>query len=282
MPPDEIPGGGAPAPAAQPAAPAPSPAPAPAAPAAPVAAVEPASTPAAPAVEAPKFAPSLLEVGAQSDTPEPAASDPPAEPAPKAVEGEPPAPGEDGAPTPEPGPVETAPAYEFTFPEGFAPDKVDPERFEAFTSILGENKVAPEAAQKLLDMHAAEVSRIASTALQQQWDVFSRQQEAAISEVRADPEIGGSRFVTAMRDASRTIEQYGGSPEEQAALKQVLTNSGAGNNRLVIRLLSRIGGSNLREGAPVPANPPRQRAPTGTERGLSRYAGTSQPNGSYR
>jgi hypothetical protein len=267
----------APAPAPAPApSPSPSPSPAPAPAAAPVSEPSPAAPAAAPAAEpAPsgnQFTPSLLEAGVEADT----SSDPAAKPA-EAPKGDAKQ-GEGGdAPSPEPGPADTAPVYEFTFPEGFAKENVDTERLNAFTGILGENKVPTEAAQKLFDLHTEEVGRISSQMLNQQWDVFHRQQEKAIAEVKSDPEIGGSRYLTAMRDALRTIEYFGGSAEEQRALKTDLSNTGMGNRRLLIRLLSRVGANRVREGAPVPANPPRSRPMTTSERGLLRYAGSGTP-----
>jgi len=163
--------------------------------------------------------------------------------------------------------------YKFQFPEGVNPESVNPELMGQYTTALSEAKVPPEIGQKFLDMHLAELQTAAKTVAQHQWDVFNRQQEQWKSEVKADPEIGGSRLVTAMRTVASVIDQYGGSPEQQVALKGVLTATGAGNNPLLLRMFHNIGKALGREASPVPAPPPSAPKMSREERGLARYSG---------
>lgn len=169
----------------------------------------------------------------------------------------------------EPQPIE----YKFQFPEGVKPESVNPELMGQYTTALSEAKVPPEMGQKFLDMHLAELQIAAKNVAQHQWDVFNRQQEQWKSEVKADPEIGGSRLVTAMRTVASVIDQYGGSPDQQIALKNVLTATGAGNNPLLLRMFHNIGKALGREASPVPAPPPSAPKMSREERGLARYSG---------
>jgi hypothetical protein len=257
---------------------APAPAPAPVVESAPVAPVT--ESPAPAAVEAPVVAETPSATLLMDDVAAPSASDTAAPSTPEAPKPEGEAkPGEQAATESQPAPEETpAPVpYEFTFPEGFDSANINQERFESFKGVLGEGKVSKEAAQKLLDMHVEELSS-AVKALEQNWrGQWNRQQEAWKDEIRADPEIGGSRLQTAMRSAGSVIEQFGGSAEEQAALRSMLVNTGAGNNPLLVKLFHRVGDRLTREGAPVASPPPRPRAMSASERGLNRYKGSNTP-----
>ena len=239
------------------------------------------SAPAAPAVETPaaspapahEFVPSLLEEAATK----PAQAEPAApEPAPvEKAEGEE-KPGE-AAPEAETPTPEAPPVYEFTYPEGVKPEDIDQERFGAFTGLLGENKMPGEAAQKLLDLHVHELQEATTRLAQHQWDVFNRQQDAWKTEIRSDPEIGGSRLDTAMKTCGAAIEQFGGSQEQQTELRRILSTTGAGNNPLIVKFFHRVGEALAREGSPVVAPPARSRAPSAQERGLSRYKASGTP-----
>ena len=209
-----------------------------------------------------EFKPSLLEEGAKPAT-EPAKPD---AAKPEAKEAAP----VEAVAVPEP-PLK----YEFQMPDGFDPKGIEPERMSAYTEILGGARVPPEVGQKLLDMHIAGVKETTARLAQSQWDVFNRQQDAWRDEVKGDPEIGGSRLQTALRTCAAVIEQYGGSAEQQAKIKNVMASSGAGNNVEVIRMIHRIGLSLAKEAAPVPAPAPRAAQMTREQKGLARYGGTT-------
>lgn len=234
----------------EPPAAAPSPSPAPvAAPEPPAAAVEPiaAEAPAAPART------SLIAEAKTGD--EPKAEDPkPAEVA--LVEGE--APAAETQPFPEEiKPPEPAPIVygDFTLPEGV---KLESEKVGKYTELLGKHRAPQELGQELINFHVAEVQAVADRVQRSNVEAWDRMQDQWVSDFRSDREIGGNREITTLRNCAAVIEQYGGSPEQQAQLREIFTVTGAGNNPAVIRLLNNIGRV-LSEGRPVPAaKPPAQ------------------------
>jgi hypothetical protein len=292
-----------PAPATpEPAAPSPSPDPAPAAGAADPAAAAPAGSD-KPANE---FAPSLLDEAAQkpaTDAPKPAdaapadgaakpaGDQPPADKAPAAADGKPgdqAQPGADGQPAAPPAPIE----YAFTM-EGadgqrvaLAADQVDPERMGAFTGLLNEVRVAPEAAQRFMDLHLAEMKRVADHLAEKQWEVFREQQRVAREEVMSHPVLGGSRHDTAMKDVMKAIDGWSNrrtdqprsAEEVQAERKQLMDDfraTGIANRVSLLSLLHYFGENFFKEAQPHAAPPPRAPAPTGRDRSLSRYRNTT-------
>lgn len=237
--------------AAEPAAAVASPSPAlAAAPEAPAAAVEPVAATEAPAAPART---SLIAEAKTGEEPKPAEAAP-AEAAP--VEGE--APAAEAQPSPEdvkivePEPV----AYtDFMLPEGV---QLESEKVGKYTELLGKHRAPQELGQELINLHLAEVQAVADRVQRHNVEAWDRMQDQWVSDFRSDREIGGNREITTLRNCAAVIEQYGGSPEQQAQLRQVFTATGAGNNPAVIRLLNNIGRV-LSEGRPVPAaKPPAQ------------------------
>lgn len=286
----------------------------PLAPAAPVAiepvapAPAPAETPAAPAADAApatrEFASSLLDEAAKTptadakpgdaapdkDAAKPADGTAPAPKEPAAQDGKPAdqaKPDGDGKPAAPPAPIE----YAFTMEKDgervpIAPDQVDPERFGAFTGILNDARVPPEAGQKLVDLHLAEVKRVEQMISDRQWETFANTNREWRDRVMADPELGGSRHATAIRTVMGLIDAFSlrndGKPRsadavaaERKELLDVARVTGVANNPAWLRLLHWAGDRLVREGTPRLAPPPRTPAPTGTERGLRRYQGTT-------
>src|SRR6202012_1306620 len=147
----------------------------------------------------------FLDEGAE---PPPPAKDAPVDPAQPET-----APAEKGAAPAEP----VAPiVYEFAYSEGFSPAALDQKRFTEFTSTLQAVKAPPEQAQKFLDMHLQEVQRAQVHALDQVWQQYHRQQNDWKAQSRDDRESGGDNLPVSKAQANAFIEQYGGSPEEQA------------------------------------------------------------------
>ncbi len=292
------------APAAEPAAPA-----APAAEAAPAAgetpaAKEPAGDAAKPdAAAAPgkEFPPSILDDAAK---PTVEAKEPPkdAKAAEPAVEAKPPAkeepaakdgkPGEakapDAKPAEPPAPIE----YAFKYPEGIKAEDLNAETLGAFTGILQELRAQPEAGQKLMDMHLAEMQRVAAETerrvSERQWEVFADQQRQSREAVMADPELGGSRHDTMLATVMSVIDAYGlrkdanGKPRtadtiatERKELLDDFRATGIANRRSLLRLMNWAGETFVREGKPRPAPAPRTPAADPATRGLRRYANTT-------
>ena len=266
----------APGPAVEPVAAAP--APAAVAPAAAAAGDKPATPPAN------EFAPSLLDAAAPppaKDGEKPAGDKPAdpkaAEPA-KAGEAKPgeaakPAePGKEGAPAePAPAPIE----YALAFPEGVKSDSIDKARLDAFTGTLNEARVAPEIAQKFLDLHLSEMGEATRRLAQNQWDVFNNQQNAWREQVMADEVLGGARHGTAMKTIMGFVDRYAGDAGRRARLLDAFRMTGIANNPDFLHVLHDAGQDLVREAEPHPAPPPRAATPNREQRGLNRYRGTT-------
>lgn len=199
--------------------------------------------------------PTLLETGA----PEPASEEKPAEPA--APEPEKPA-----DPVAEPKPAEPPPeaapevvpvVYEFTMPEGI---KAEPEQLSAYTDVLREAGVAPEAGQRLLDMHAAEIQRHAVQTLTDQHRIFGETRAGWRQAIAADEELGGAGHRTTMAAAARVRDLL--VPEERReAFNDFLRVTGAGDHPEFIRVLARA--AKYFDEAPAPAHTGRPTPDTG-------------------
>lgn len=157
-------------------------------------------------------------------------------------------------------PVKEAPAEKppaqtyaaFKLPEGIT---LDADKTKSFTSILDNPEFKPQdRAQALIDMHLSEVTRIQKEASEHQQTVWKQFQQANVDEVRKDPEYGGNRIETSLGRAKWVIEQYGGTPEQQAALLAEHSYTGMGNSVRMLRLLNNIADV-LSEGEVVPAAP---------------------------
>lgn len=248
-------GGGTGAPAV-PATPAAAPLAAPSGDAAPAPAPAPSAVDAAPAPAAPapsESPPSLLEGAIGKPKTDGAAeakpSDlKPAELAPAEVK--PPEPAKDAAKAKDeaPAPAETAPAetqppaplkYEpFKAPEGVT---FGDKELRAFTDIVGTAQVPQEAAQKLLDLYLTERTALETQVASEQRDVWNRFNDTNLSQLRNDPELGGNRLDTSLSIAKAVVEEFGGSPEQQAEYWAHLKNNGMGNYLGHVRMLHNIG-----------------------------------------
>jgi hypothetical protein len=89
-------------------------------------------------------------------------------------------------------------------------------------------KLDSDAAQKLVDLHGKVLKSIASSHMEQvtKW----------AEEAKGDPEIGGAKFDQNLALAKKTLDRVA-SP----GLKEVLTTSGLGNHKEVIKLFATIG-----------------------------------------
>lgn len=199
---------------------------------------EAAKSPEAPKVVEPPEAPTLL--GDKAPAPPPKTDE--AKPAEQA-------PAEPAAP--EAAPAEPVKYEAFNLPDNFVPD---PKGMEEFTSILGESRGSQELGQKLVDLYVREAAKMQQAA----YDAFSKTVETWSNEAKADPEIGGNRLETNLRQAGSVIERFG-----SQALRDVFNLTGVGNHPEMIRFLSKVGAF-MAEPNPVPATkapaPPKTRA----------------------
>ena len=146
--------------------------------------------------------------------------------------------------------------YDFKLPDGIEPDLP---AIESLKAILGENKVSPEAGQKLVDLYqelqAAQTA--AWTQRTQQW----------AADAKADPFLSGKEvaaggfrsFDEARAAIGKVVAKYV-DPETKAFLDQM----GLGNHPGLVRAFAKIG-RDLGEGQTVPGT---GAAPSDTLRAL--------------
>lgn len=119
--------------------------------------------------------------------------------------------------------------YEFTMPEGFV---VDEAAVEAVTPILKELNCTQETAQKLVDLHFAQIRAMQEA--QEKAKVETLAQWA--KEIRADKDIGGPNVLQNLLPGTRLLDRFG-SP----ALNELLQQSGLDRHPAVVRFLVAVG-----------------------------------------
>ena len=204
--------------------------------------------------------------GKAADTPAPAADPKPdakAEPAKEAAKDEK---AKDAAPDPaKDAPAAAPPAFvleDLKVPEGA---KLAEKEGKAFADLINNAEIgAKDKAQGLLDLHLAEVKRVADTISQQQRDAWTTFNDAEKNRLRTDPELGGNRLNTTLAMAKAVVEEY--LPAESASkLLAFMDYSGAGNQREMVELLHNIGRAmNVFEDKIVAANAKAPAMPKGS------------------
>jgi hypothetical protein len=127
-------------------------------------------------------------------------------------------------------PAPEVPTYgEFKLPDGAT---VDGEQLEQATTLFKEAGLPHEQAQKFIDLALSREQAAATRGVQ----AFVDLQTKWVSEIKADPEIGGTRFEASMASASRAIDRLG-----VPGLKEALNLTGAGNNPAIVKAFVRLG-----------------------------------------
>jgi hypothetical protein len=146
-------------------------------------------------------------------------------------------------------------AYEdFKLPEGAT---VDGETLDRARSLFSEAGLPQEQAQKFIDLAVSREQAAAQKGVQ----AFVDLQNKWVSEIKADPEIGGDRMTASMASAARAIDRLG-----VPGLKEALNLTGAGNNPAIVKAFVRLG-QMVSEDRFVPgrdAAPPTPRSPAET------------------
>lgn len=121
-------------------------------------------------------------------------------------------------------------AYEdFKLPEGAA---IDGETLDRARSLFSEARLPQEQAQKFIDLAVAREQAAARKGVQ----AFVDLQNKWVSEIKADPEIGGDRMTASMASAARAIDRLG-----VPGLKEALNLTGAGNHPAIVKAFVRLG-----------------------------------------
>ncbi len=162
-------------------------------------------------------------------------------------------------------------SYEFTYPDGTTPPAA--EDLKPFTDLLNDARVAPEIGQKLIDLHLAEQNKLIGRLETQAQATWTDTRKEWVDQIKADPELGGNRFQTAIGLAKEVIQRFGGDESQLGELRNVLNLTGAGDHPAVARFLYRIGMA-LREPQTPAVGQPIQQATTRAQR---RYANSIPP-----
>lgn len=184
------------------------------------------------------------------------------------------APAEASAPEPTEAPAEAeAPKVDdlYNSPEAEAEQEPQPDApieydFEGVTSEAGEITDADISAVKALSEELKLTNEQARALLSKSGksmvDILRVKQDANIknwiSEIKADPNLGGSNFKTTQANLARAMKRYGGS-----GAFEVLRDSGLGAHPAIVKMLNAIGKElgeetkfvNSKSQAPKPKNP---------------------------
>jgi hypothetical protein len=121
-------------------------------------------------------------------------------------------------------------AYEaFTLPEGVT---VDGDAMKSATDLFAESGLSQAQAQKFIDLATSREQAIAQRSLQ----AFTDLQNQWVSEIKADPDIGGDRLKASLASAARAIDRL-----EIPGLREALSFTGAGNHPAVVKAFVRLG-----------------------------------------
>ena len=130
-----------------------------------------------------------------------------------------------GSDSPEP-----APAYgDFKLPEGAS---VDDESLKAASTLFADSGLSQEQAQKFIDLAVSREQAAARKGVQ----AFVDLQTKWVSEIKADPDIGGDKFQASIASAARAIDRLA-----IPGLREALDLTGAGNNPAIVKAFARIG-----------------------------------------
>jgi hypothetical protein len=126
---------------------------------------------------------------------------------------------------------ETArPGYDaFTLPEGVT---LDAEQLTPATELFAESGLSQEQAQKFIDLAMARESAAQHRGVQ----AFVDLQNQWVSEIKADPDIGGDRLKASLASAGRAIDRL-----NVPGLREALNFTGAGNHPAVVKAFVRLG-----------------------------------------
>jgi len=134
-------------------------------------------------------------------------------------------------------------------PEGMPADQP---LFSDFKNLALDEGIAPEKAQKLVDLMVPKIVE----AQKAPYEAWATMQEEWAAAVKSDKELGDTKekFDASVADAARAIDHFTKTPEENKALRSALGFTGAGNHPELFRFFARVG-EKFREGGPVNAKP---------------------------
>lgn len=145
---------------------------------------------------------------------------------------------------------ETArPRYgEFKLPEGVT---ADADSLKPATELFAETGLNQDQAQKFIDLAMARETAAAHKSVQ----AFVDLQNQWVSEIKADPDIGGDRLKASLSSANRAIDRL-----DIPGLREALNFTGAGNHPAIVKAFVRLG-QMIAEDRFRPGHPARPQVP---------------------
>jgi len=127
----------------------------------------------------------------------------------------------------------------FSLPEGVTMDETQTVEFKSFAK---EQDLTQEQAQKVLEFGGAKLKALVE-APYKEWSETQKKWQA---EVKADPDIGGTKYEESVKAAAMVFVPGESNPfvktgEEAQALRQALFVTGAGNNPAMVKFFVNIG-----------------------------------------
>jgi hypothetical protein len=123
-----------------------------------------------------------------------------------------------------------APTYgDFKLPEGVT---VDSDSLKAASDLFAASGLDQDQAQKFIDLAVSREQTSARKGLQ----AFVDLQNKWVSEIKADPEIGGDKLQASIASAAHAIDRLA-----VPGLREALDLTGAGNNPAIVKAFARIG-----------------------------------------
>jgi hypothetical protein len=109
---------------------------------------------------------------------------------------------------------------------------LDAEQLKPATELFAETGLSQEQAQKFIDLAMARESAAAHRGVQ----AFVDLQNQWVSEIKADPDIGGDRLKASLASAARAIDRL-----NVPGLREALNLTGAGNHPAIVKAFVRLG-----------------------------------------
>lgn len=128
---------------------------------------------------------------------------------------------------------------DFTVSEGMKLEGPDLTEFKSFAK---EQDLTQEQAQKVLDFAGPKIKAM----IEQPLRAWNEMQVKWQEEVKADPEIGGTKFGQSIKEAGNVFVPGEANPfvkseAEAKALRDALNTTGAGNNPAIVKLFVKMG-----------------------------------------
>lgn len=117
---------------------------------------------------------------------------------------------------------------DFTLPEGM---ELDADVLGEFTAFAKELNLPQDKAQKLVDFQ----TKLATKQAEEYQAAAAKQGEEWAAAVKNDPELGGDNYDKSVASAVKVIQAFG-----TPGLRQLLTDSGLGNNPEMFKFVHRI------------------------------------------